>query len=141
MDALAQDYNLFPGNRPVIMTYARALYDAGDAKKTVQILRPYMDPSAHVINPGLYQLLANASNKIGNRVLSLRAMANVYELQADYESSIIQLRLALREKNLTPVQQQQIQQQMDAVTKEHKQAKKWGWSTAVLTRRFHKAIH
>lgn len=126
MNALAQDYNLFPGNRPVVMTYARALYNAGDAKKTVQILRPYMDPSNHVINPALYNLLANAANKTGNRILALRAMANVYELQADYESSIIQLRLALRDKNLTAMQKQQIEQQKDTVTKEHKRAKKMG---------------
>ncbi len=126
MKALAQDYNLFPDNRPVTMTYARALYNAGDASKTVQILRPYMDPSNHVINPDLYNLLANAANKAGNRVLSLSAMANVFELQADYESAIIQLRLALREKSLTPVQRQQIEQQKDLITKEYKRAKKMG---------------
>ena len=126
MNALEQDYNLFPGNRPVLMTYARALYNAGDARKTVRILRPYMDPSNHVINPDLYKLLANAANKTGRRILSLRAMANVYELQADYQSSIIQLRIALRDKNLTPVQKQQIEKQKDAVTEEHKRAKKMG---------------
>ncbi len=126
MNALAQDYDLFPGNRPVIMMYARALYNAGNAKKTVQILRPYMDPSNHVLNPDLYKLLGNAANKTGNRVLSLRAMANVFELEAEYESAIIQLRLALREKNLTPVQRQQIEQQKDIITKEYKRAKKMG---------------
>lgn len=124
LESLASDYTLYPGNRPVTMTYARALYNAGDAKKTVQILRPYMDPSAHVINPDLYQLLANAAHKTGDRVLSLRAMANTFELQADYKSAIIQLRLALREKNLTPVQRQQIEQQKDAVSEELKRAKK-----------------
>lgn len=125
---LAQDRILFPGNRPVLSTYANALYDAGQIHKALNVLRPLMSDPGNVMNPDLFELLANLANKAGERILSLRAMAYAFELQGDYSSAIVQLRLALRENDVTPVQRNQIERQKKALIKERKQAKKMGMS-------------
>lgn len=124
LDALSQDNVLYPGNRPVLSTYARAQYDNGHAVRTIQLLEPLLQEPDKVWNPDLYRLLANAANKAGRHVLSLRAIASAYELEGNYRGAIVQLRLALRDKSLSPVEREQIERQKKAVTAEQKEAKK-----------------
>jgi len=126
LDALAQDHTLYPDNRAVINAYARALINAGRAPKAVVVLKPLMDSDASVFDPDLYQLLATAANKTGNKTLALRAMAYAYDLVGDFHSAIVQLRLVLRDPKLTPVQRTLVERHKKALEAERKKAKKMG---------------
>lgn len=126
LEALAQDYTLYPGNQAVTAAYARALYNTGDAHKAVAVLRQIVDDPDDVFDPDQYQLLGDAASKIGDRILALRAAAFGFALMADYRSAIIQLRLALREPALTPVERAQIERHKKSLQDELKKAKKMG---------------
>ena len=126
LHALAQDHMLYPGSRAVSGAYARALLNANEAPKAVQILKPLMDANTPVFNPDLYRLLATAANTTGDKTLALRAMANAYALMGNYDGAIIQLRLVLRDPKLTPVQRAQIERHKKAIEDEHKKAKHLG---------------
>lgn len=126
LDALAQDHTLYPDNRAVISAYARALVNAGQAPKAVIVLKPLMDPDASVFDPDLYQLLATAANKTGDKTLALRAMAYAYDLVGDFHSAIVQLRLVLRDPKLNPVQRTLVERHKKALEAERKKAKKMG---------------
>jgi predicted Zn-dependent protease len=126
LQALAQDYMLYPGNRAVVSAYARALLNANEASKALQILKPLMDIDTPVFNPNLYRLLATAANATDDKTLALRAMANAYALMGDYDGAIIQLRLVLRDPRLTAVQKIQIERHKKALEDERKRAKRLG---------------
>jgi predicted Zn-dependent protease len=126
LHALAQNHMLYPGSRAVAGAYARALLNAGEASKAVQILKPLMDANTSVFDPDLYRLLATAANTTGDKTLALRAMANAYALMGNYDGAIIQLRLVLRDPKLTPVQRAQIERHKKALEDERKKAKHLG---------------
>lgn len=126
LDALAQDHTLYPDSRAVLNDYARALLNAGQATKTIGILKPLMDNEESVFDPGLFQLLASAAHATGNQTLALRAVASADNLKGEYRSAIIQLRLALRDHGLTPVERAKIERQRKAIEEELKKARKMG---------------
>lgn len=126
LQALAQNHMLYPDSRAVTGAYARALVNADQASKAVIVLKPLMNDSSSVFDPDLYQLLATAANKTGNKTLALRAMAYAYNLVGDFHSAIIQLRLALRDPKLTAVQRTLVERHKKAIEAEFKKAKKMG---------------
>ncbi|MGH8127363.1 MAG: beta-barrel assembly-enhancing protease [Gammaproteobacteria bacterium] len=126
LDSLAQDHVLYPENLAVTGAYARALINANQASKAVIVLKPLMDPDASVFDPDLYQLLAIAANKTGDKTLALRAMTYGYNLVGDFHSAIIQLRLILRDPKLTPVERTLVERHKKALEAERKKAKRMG---------------
>lgn len=126
MHALAQDDTLYPDSVAVTNDYAQALVDAGQPQRAVQVLSPLLDDNTEILNPNLYQLLANAADKSGDSGLALLAMADYFNLRGEYKSALIQLRFALEKKDLSPVRRAQIERRKKTIEEEMKQAKKLG---------------
>lgn len=126
LHTLAQDTTLYPDSIAVSSAYARALFNAGKPARAVQVLSPLLENGHDVLDPDLYQLLANAADKSGDGGLALLAMADYFDLRGEFHPAMIQLQLALRKKDLSPIRRAQIERRRKELADELKQAKKLG---------------
>ena len=109
------------------MSYAQALLNHNQPQKAVQVLDPLVHRNPNGSDPGLYRLLATATNRTGNKTLSYIAMADYFAARGQYKLGIIQLDFAKRQPALNPVLKERIRLRRQALEKAKKEAKKLGF--------------
>ncbi len=126
LDALSADNTLYPANPAVVLTYARALFNANRFRETVALLAPGIQDEENLLNPDYYRLLALAASKINDDALAYLAMAYHFEGRGQYKAAIIQLRLGLGITPLSPVRREQMEKLKKKLQADYKMAKNIG---------------
>ena len=87
-------FHRFPGNEAMTLNYVRALLNLNEAAKARQILHDYT--RYHKPTPDVYELMAEAYNKLGNEAEQHRYYAEGYHMLGNIKQAILQLQLAKR---------------------------------------------
>lgn len=98
IEVLRQGLNEHPGNYPLSIYYAQAQLDQGKPSQAKQILDQQLSGRPDDIL--LYKLLAQASGDAGNKTQGHQYLAEYYYHTGDLNSSVIQLEIALKDRNL-----------------------------------------
>lgn len=85
---------LYPGNHPLTLLYARALLQNGQAAIARDLLQQQLRQQKSDL--ALYQLLAEAEGRAGDKVAGHKALAEYYYLNGQTGAAIEQLEIALR---------------------------------------------
>lgn len=126
LDDLAGYNTLFNSSKAVTLAYATALFHNGQAGKVVGLLAPGLRNHAYRYNPEFSHLLARAADKTKQPGLAHLAMAHYYLDQGRYQPAITQLRLGLRETQLTPMQRQNLEDLKKSIKDDYERAKDMG---------------
>ncbi len=101
VSALAELYQIFPGNKAIAMEYGKALLDKRDpeqAKIASRVLRQQL--VRQKTDPSLYALYAQAADLAGDTTRSTEAIAESYYQRGGIEEAITQLETLSRSDDL-----------------------------------------
>jgi len=124
LDHLRQAVSLSPGNWALRSAYAEALMSAGQPRKAMEELKAVARQRSG--NAMLYELLAQAATKAGDKASTFRYRAEKLYAMGDLEPAIKQLEFALRQRDLGYHDAAQIQVLLDGWKEEEREQKKRG---------------
>ncbi len=98
MNTLEGGLKLNPGSYPLNISYAELLIDNGQATKAKGLLTELQ--RGHGEGPDIYKLLARAAETEGRGAESHGYMAEYYYANGQLEPAVLQLEIAMRDKNM-----------------------------------------
>lgn len=118
----ADALDLYPGNNPLTLLYARTLLQVGQAAKARDLVRAQSRNRSP--DPELYKLLAEAAGEAGSKAEAHQALAEYYYLNGQTDAAIAQLNIALGLKDTDFYQTSQIEARLKQFQDDAREAKK-----------------
>lgn len=112
--ALEKLIRIYPDNYPVMLYYAEALKHQGRAEEGRDLLKDYLRqyrPSTKEI----YKLLAELYNQTGEKIASKQTLAEYYYQTGNFNAAIVQLKDALRLRELDFITRNQIEKRLKEI--------------------------
>jgi len=113
--------SLFPGYRPVVMAFTKALLRFGQVKQAKALLLDY--GIKHGTDRIYYELLSEAEGRDGNTFEAHLALAEYHYLSGETEQAYNQLKIAERSGNLDYYHKQRLLARLEQMEKEMEEEK------------------
>ena len=110
---------LFPDNIPLLLESADLALKTDHAEHARQLLSSHLERAD--THPDIYRHLARAESQLGNQGSSHYRMDQYYEALDEIHEAAAQIRLALRQNDLDPVQQARYKATLDRLAKRVKE--------------------
>ena len=99
-------YKLYPEHKPMLMAYARALMDIGNAEEARKIIKNYERYHSHDLNS--YALLGQIEGMLGNEIETAILQSEFYYLSGETKLAIEKLKFIKQKFNMNYYQEQRV---------------------------------
>ena len=99
-------YGLYPEYKPMLMAYARALMDIGNAEEARKIIKNYERYHSHDLNS--YALLGQIEGMLGNEIETAILQSEFYYLSGETKLAIEKLKFIKQKFNMNYYQEQRV---------------------------------